>query len=553
MSGPLRRLLPVIGEQRATFVWTVVSNAAVQLGALTTTVLGTWLAGRAAATGTAPLAVVATVLCGLAVVTAAMTWRESWVSHDLAYRLIGTLRARVFDRLRVSLPDRRKPRRSGDLVSVAFADIDRLEWLYAHTAAQALTSAMMLAATATLSLMVTPWLLLAWVPFVAVTAALPWLSGRAGTRQGTELTEAAATLNAELVDTVRGLGELSSAGALDRRTAALAERTRALTSVQTRIGSRIGGERAVTDAALALGALGALAVCAANLDTIDRALAPVAMVLATAALGPIAQISDLLRNVGTLRAAGTRITGILDRAPAVREPRVPRPLPPRERATGLVFDRVSFGYRDDAPPVLSDVSFTVRPGERVGLTGPSGAGKTTCALLATRMWDPDAGHLTLDGVDLTELSDDDLRRAISAVPQEPGLLTGTIATNIRLGKPEAGDAEVERAARRAGILDPGAGFPAGLATTVGESGAGLSGGQRARVAVARALLVNPRILILDEATANLDPEADEAITAALASAGDDIGVLVIAHRPATLAGCHRVVALREGGGEANVS
>ncbi|MEU3765061.1 ABC transporter ATP-binding protein [Amycolatopsis keratiniphila] len=547
MSGPLRRLLPVIGEQRATFVWTVVSNAAVQLGALTTTVLGTWLAGRAAATGTAPLAVVATVLCGLAVATAVMTWRESWVSHDLAYRLIGTLRARVFDRLRVSLPDRRKPRRSGDLASVAFADIDRLEWLYAHTAAQALTSAMMIAATATLSLLVTPWLLLAWVPFVLVTAALPWLSGRAAARQGTELTEATATLNAELVDTVRGLGELGNAGALDRRVAALEEQTRALTAVQARIGSRAGVERAATDAALALSAIGALAVCAANLDTIDRGLAPVAMVLATAALGPIAQLSDLLRNVGTLRAAGTRITGILDRAPAVHEPGAPRPLPPRDRATGLVFEHVTFGYRDGAPPVLRDVSFAVRPGERVALTGPSGAGKTTCALLATRMWDPDAGRVTLDGVDLTELPDGDLRRAISAVPQDPGLLAGTVATNIRLGDPDAVDAEVERAARRAGILDPRAGFPAGLATVVGESGEGLSGGQRARVAVARALLMDPRVLILDEATANLDPEADEAITAALVSAGSDIGVLVIAHRPATLARCHRVVALREGG------
>lgn len=546
MSGPLRRLLPVIAEQRATFVWTITANAVVQLGALTMAVVGTWLAGRTAATGTAPLAVVAGVLCGIAVLTAAMTWRESWVSHDLAYRLIATLRARVFDRLRVSLPDRRKPRRSGDLVSVAFADIDRLEWLYAHTAAQVLTCAMLVAATTTLSLLVTPWLLLVWVPFVVVTAALPWLFGRVGARQGAELTEAAAELNAELVDTVRGLAELSAAGALHRRTAALGRHTSVLTAVQARIGSRIGLERAATDAALSLSAIGALAVCAVNLDAVGRTLAPVAMVLATAALGPIAQISDLLRNVGTLRAAGTRIVGILDRAPAVREADVPRPLPPHDRATGLVFDRVTFRYGDDGPPALREVSFAVRPGERVAFTGPSGAGKTTCALLAARMWDPDAGRITLDGVDLTELANDDLRGAISAVPQDPGLLAGTIETNIRLGRPDASDHDVEQVARRAGILDPRAGLPAGLDTPVGESGAGLSGGQRARVAVARALLVNPRILILDEATANLDTDADEAITAALTSTGDNVGILVIAHRPATLARCDRTVELREG-------
>lgn len=188
----------------------------------------------------------------------------------------------------------------------------------------------------------------------------------------------------------------------------------------------------------------------------------------------------------------------------------------------------------------------VSPGEIVALTGASGAGKTTAARLALRIWDPDEGSIRIDGADLRGLPDADLRRLVSAVPQSSPLLRGTIRSNITLGNPGATDAAVRQAASAAGLLDSAAGIPGGLDTPVGEHGSGLSGGQRARVAIARALLGNPRVLILDEPTASLDPDADNAVMDILRQSRDR-AILLVAHRPATIAQAHRTVQLGSDG------
>ena len=247
-----------------------------------------------------------------------------------------------------------------------------------------------------------------------------------------------------------------------------------------------------------------------------------------------------------MRAAGAaeRVFGLMDRVPTIA-PKGGMQLP--DLTGHVVFEGVDFRYpsRPDVQ-VLRSVDLEIRPGEIVALVGPSGGGKSTVASLISRFYDPDAGRVRLDDVDLRDIDVDWLHRQIGAVAQEPILFSTTVADNILYGREGATVEEIEAAARAANAHDFVSGFPDGYATLVGERGVQLSGGQKQRVAIARAVLKNPRILILDEATSALDAESEHLVKEALDRLMRDRTTLVIAHRLSTVKDADRVVVIDEG-------
>ncbi|WP_430654665.1 ABC transporter transmembrane domain-containing protein [Halorhodospira halophila] len=271
---------------------------------------------------------------------------------------------------------------------------------------------------------------------------------------------------------------------------------------------------------------------------------------AVLAAGSVAAMAEVAGEILRAMGATDRIFELIDAEPRIRAPDRPRALPHPVRGE-VRFDGVTFAYPARAhQPALRGVTLCARPGERLALVGPSGAGKSTLLQLLLRFYDPDAGCVQLDGVDLRDLDPAELRRCTGLVAQEPVLFTGTAAENIRYGRPEAGDAEVRAAAHDANALGFLERLPQGLDTELGPGGVQLSGGQRQRVAIARAILRDPAVLLLDEATSALDAESEQAVQQALERLMAGRTTLVIAHRLATVVAADRIVVLDQGRVEA---
>jgi ATP-binding cassette subfamily B protein len=260
---------------------------------------------------------------------------------------------------------------------------------------------------------------------------------------------------------------------------------------------------------------------------------------------PVLMLSMMAGQISASNASAGRIMQILDSAPEVQDRTDATEL--EEMRGEVVFEDVTFSYRDDGgDPVLCDVSFTAEPGETVALLGSTGSGKSSLINLIPRFYDVGEGRVAIDGVDVRDIQMQSLRRHIGISLQEAVLFSGTIRDNIRYGKPDASDEEVVAAAKAAQAHDFITEFPEGYDTMVGQRGVNLSGGQKQRIAIARALLVKPTILILDDSTSAVDVETEAEIEEALEELMADSTSFVIAQRISTVLKADKIIVLDDG-------
>ena len=481
-----------------------------------------------------------------AIARAVLRYGERLASHDAALRLLGRVRANFYRRLAPLVPDSLGGPRSGDLLSRFVGDVDTLQDLYLRALAPPLVAALVIVAAA-----LTAWLILpAAAPVVfgcllVASVAVPGLAAALAAASGRRQAPARAALSAELVETIEGAPELVLAGrgeervsrlrAADARLAALARRDAFAAGSASALGSLAAG--------LTVVALMAVAIPAVHSGALAGVLLASLAFLALAAFEGLAPLPLAARRLRACAEAARRLDELCEREPAVQDPPVPRALPEHG---DLVLDRVSVRYGPGEPWVLEGASLRIAPGRRVALLGPSGAGKTTLAHLLVRFRDAGRGTVSLGGVDVRELAQDDLRRAVAFAAQDAHLFNTTLRENILLARRAASDEEVWKALEGAGAAGWVRTLPDGLDTLAGENGGVLSGGQRQRIALARALLSDARFLILDEPTAHLDADTARQVIADLAAGAGARGLLVITHSGVGLERFDEVLELRGG-------
>ncbi|OIQ58463.1 putative multidrug export ATP-binding/permease protein [Moorella thermoacetica] len=471
---------------------------------------------------------------------------ERYVNHSITLGILGRLRVAFYRTLEPLFPAGLPGYHSGDLLSRAVADVATLENFYLRVLNPPLVA---LAVAAGVFLFLASFgrtLALAWLgAFLAAGVIFPLgltIAGRGVLRrQG----EARAALNTALVDTVQGLADILAFDHGRGQQEYIATLDREYLRLQGRAAGLNGLAAALTGLAgnLALWAVLVLAIPLVNRGQIDGVYLAMLALTAAAALEAALPLPMLFPHLEGSLAAARRLFALSDARPAAGDP--PSPVP-RPRDFSLQVKGLRFRYGPGEPPALDGIDFTVPSGARIAIVGPSGAGKSTLVNLLLRFWDYEEGAIFLGGYDLKAYPPEELRRFIGVVAQPTHLFHTTIAENLLLARPDATREEMERAAREARLHEFIHGLPLGYDTLVGEEGLKLSGGQRQRLAIARALLKNAPILILDEATTGLDAVTEREVMDSIRHLMEGRTTLVITHRLAGLEDMDKILVLDKG-------
>ncbi len=481
-----------------------------------------------------------------AVLIVACRYIEGYTSHAGAYRLLANMRVTLFEKIRQLAPACMVDRHKGETLSIAVSDIETLEFFFGHTIGPLFTVILLPAFTLIFALCKNYRYALVLLPiYIVVSVAIPLLALRIGRKIGRDSRRYSGELKELVIESVFGLKDIQIFNYGENRMKMVRDKTVEINRVAHK---QTYHKQLVTSAPTFFIYLARIFIIAVASYLISRGVNDpsgviVLSFIVSASFSSTQSLTKVISSLLDTYAASERIFSLQDTEPEVSEPQDALEIDEINRVS---FENVSFRYNPSSPVILDGVDLSFGKGDKIGIMGQSGIGKSTILRLLLRFWEPTSGRITIDGVPMDEIKISSLYSKIGFLEQDTFLFNDTIAANIAIGRPDASMEQIQTAAKRAGIHDFILTLPDGYQTQMGEMGNRLSGGEKQRVGIARIMLTEPDILVMDEPTSNLDVLNEKGFLQTLREQYRDKTMIIVSHRLSTLTGCDRIFRLENG-------
>lgn len=471
-------------------------------------------------------------------------YAERLVSHSTSFKVLANFRVWVYSAIEPIAPAGITRFRLGDLLSRILSDIDNLENFFVRVFLPPAT-ALVIVATVSLYMSMYSAILGAILFFglLFIGVAISWITLSVSFAPGTRLTDLRSALREQIVDMLQGLADILSYGQQAQFMAKLRSISQPFYEQQRALGRINAMQTGFTSLAtsLVIFSMAIVAIPLVNSNSVKGIHLAVILLGAMASFEAVQNLPQAMNLLGANLRSAARLFDLEQTTVAVSEPSQPQAVPSHPH---IRFSQVSFSYGQE--PILRSIDLDLPPGKKVAIVGKSGAGKSTLGHLLLRFWQPDQGEISLDGMDISLFHSDAVRKSISLVSQDTYLFNTSIRENLRIAKPSASDEQIMAACSHAGVDSFIESLPKKLDTIVGERGMQISGGEKQRLAIARAILKDAPVLVLDEPTSNLDAATEKMVVSTLLKVAMGKTVLWISHRPAGLSEMDEIVVLRDG-------